>query len=167
MDKNMEDDMFAEVYYQGTVKRLKEVADSRVNWQAYMLTTHLHRILRNPILSSKTKKALGLKMKTFERYVMNNKKNTKKELSVCTLSKIMEDIKSILGENVFDVRSTEMVLCNLQKMPQIPTPMSTDEDENENENENEREHVQCEEVDGYQYSPLSPDLNQIEIQHDA
>lgn len=145
MERNIEEDMFAEIYYQGAVKRLKKVADCRLKWHAYAVATHLHRMLRSPMLSSKTKKGLSLKIKTFERYTQNN--SGKKELSMCNLTKIMEDFKSILGESVFNVTSAEIHHSNLQKVvARRPTPPG---------NMPEEENVQYEDSE-YQYSPLSP-----------
>lgn len=145
MERNIEEDMFAELYYHGTVKRLKEVADSRINYHSYALLTHLHRVLRNPILADDVRKKLKFKIKRIESYTKKIvKSKSKKDMSLCTLSNILDECKKILGETIFNITSAEVILNNQElhrfdgvltirpcTPPQMPNVMQTNEEETE------------------------------------
>ena len=151
MDRNIEEDMFAELYYQGTLKRLKEVANSRLNYQAYAVITHLHRVLRNPIVTDATQKKLKVKIKRLESCVKKiNKSKSKKDLSLCTFSDIMTDCKNILGETIFNISSTDVFLPNLEPhlfdgvltiRPSTPLQTTNAESSEENTNGESKHHI--------------------------
>lgn len=113
MPTTIEDDLFSEIYYQGVIKRLKDIADARVMSHSYTVMTLLHRISRNPILSYQGRRNLYSKMKRLQTFTRNIvKKKSRKDPHLLILDQIIKECKELYGEEIFDVTTMEVHQSN-------------------------------------------------------